>query len=137
MALKIDYSLRLPDDQFFLAARKKTGIAIHHTVGGTVFSTVIIDHQNAEFWREQKDKLLAVDSLRVQVVALQDSIATLHALNTLALQAGYDNASTQYRDQTTRYIAELKKPRFSLGSTVGLCLGSAGAGLIIGTLIQH
>jgi hypothetical protein len=38
MALKIDHSLRLPDDQFFPAARKKTGIAIHHTVGGTVFS---------------------------------------------------------------------------------------------------
>jgi hypothetical protein len=40
MALKIDYSLRLPDGQFFPAARKKTGIAIHHTVGGTAFSTV-------------------------------------------------------------------------------------------------
>ena len=40
MALKIDYSLRLPDGQFFPAARKKTGIAIHHTVGGTALSTM-------------------------------------------------------------------------------------------------
>ena len=40
MALKIDYTLRLPDGQFFPAARKKTGIAIHHTVGGTAGSTV-------------------------------------------------------------------------------------------------
>jgi hypothetical protein len=180
MALKIDYSLRLPDGQFFPAARKKTGIAIHHTVGGTAFSTVafwlkdrtrsgklrmvgtayiigrdgtvgieyfvipawftetfIIDHENAESWREQKDRLLAVDSLRVQVAALQDSVATLHAQNALALQAGYDNASNDYRDLSTRYIAELRKPRFSLGSTVGLCLGAAGAGIIIGTLTQR
>jgi hypothetical protein len=72
--------------------------------------TFIIDHENAESWREQKDKLLAVDSLRVQVVALQDSIATLHALNTLALQTGYDNSSTEYRELSTRYIAELRKP---------------------------
>ena len=39
MALKNSYSLRLPDGEFFPAARKKSGIAIHHTVGGTAFST--------------------------------------------------------------------------------------------------
>ncbi|MHC4435080.1 MAG: peptidoglycan recognition protein family protein [Planctomycetota bacterium] len=42
MALKIDYSMRLPDGEFFPAKRKKTGIAIHHTVGGTAYST--FDH---------------------------------------------------------------------------------------------
>ena len=99
--------------------------------------TFIIDHENAEFWREQKDKLLAVDSLRVQVAALQDSIITLHAQNALALQTGYDNASNNYRDLSTRFFAELRKPRFSLGSTVGLCLGAAGAGVVIGTLTQR
>ena len=36
-----------------------------------------------------------------------------------------------------RYIAELKKPRFSLGGTVGLCIGAAGAGLIVGTLVNR
>ena len=39
MAPKIDYSLRLPDGEFFPAKRKKSGIAIHHTVGGTAYST--------------------------------------------------------------------------------------------------
>ena len=39
MAPKIDYSLRFPDGEYFPAARKKTGIAIHHTVGGTAGST--------------------------------------------------------------------------------------------------
>ena len=39
--------------------------------------TLIIDHQNAVSWREQKDKLLAVDSLQLGVSALQDSILRL------------------------------------------------------------
>ncbi len=99
--------------------------------------TFIIDHENAESWSRQKDKLLAVDSLRVQVASLQDSIATLQAQNILALQTGYNNASNDYRDLSTRYIAELRKPRFSLGSTVGLCIGAAGAGALISTLIQR
>ena len=99
--------------------------------------TFIIDHQNAESWREQKDKLLAVDSLRVLVIALQDSIAALHVKNTLALRTGYDNVSNDYRNLSTRYIAELRKPRFSLGSTLGMCLGTAGAGFFIGSLTQR
>ena len=40
MAQKIDYSMRLPDGEFFPAVRKKTGLAIHHTVGGTALSTL-------------------------------------------------------------------------------------------------
>ena len=71
------------------------------------------------------------------VAVLQDSIATLFSQNTLALQTGYDRASNEFRDLSTRYIAELRKPRFSLGSTVGLTLGAAGAGVLIGTLTQR
>jgi hypothetical protein len=99
--------------------------------------TFLIDHENAESWREQKDKLLAVDSLRVQVATLQDSIARLHALNTFAVQTGYDNAASHYRDMSTRYIAQLRKPRFSLGSTVGLCVGAAGGAALIATLVNR
>ncbi|MFC1640169.1 N-acetylmuramoyl-L-alanine amidase [Gemmatimonadota bacterium] len=49
MAPKIDYSLRLPDGEFFPAARKKSGIAIHHTVGGTAFSTF-------DYWLKDRTK---------------------------------------------------------------------------------
>jgi hypothetical protein len=38
--LAFDHSLRLPDGEFFPAARKKTGIALHHTEGGTAASTI-------------------------------------------------------------------------------------------------
>jgi hypothetical protein len=99
--------------------------------------TFLIDHENAASWREQKNNLLAVDSLRVKVAALQDSVATLHARNVLALQTGYDNASAECRDLSTRYIAELSRTRFSIGSTVGLCVGAAGAAALIATLANR
>ncbi len=36
--------------------------------------TFVIDHANAASWRAQKDQLLAVDSLRLMVTALQNSV---------------------------------------------------------------
>jgi hypothetical protein len=41
--------------------------------------TFVIDHANAESWRAQKDQLLVVDSLRLAVTALQDSVTRLLA----------------------------------------------------------
>jgi len=39
MAVDIDRSMRLPEAEFFPTTHPKSGIAIHHTVGGTVEST--------------------------------------------------------------------------------------------------
>jgi len=99
--------------------------------------TFIIDHQNAESWLAQRDKLLAVDSLNDLVVMLQDSVVMLHARNALALQSGYDNASTECQDLSNRYIAELRRPTLSVGSTVGVCLVSAGVGFAVGAVINR
>lgn len=96
--------------------------------------TFLIDHANAESWRAQKDRLLAVDSLRLAIVALQDSVTRLEALNADAYAAGYDAAYADYRDLSARYVAELKKPRIRLGSAIGL-LGAAGLGVVIGRTI--
>jgi hypothetical protein len=98
--------------------------------------TFLIDHQNAQSWRAQRDRLLLVDSLGLAVTTLQDSITRLEEGKSLAFQAGYDHAFTRHQDLTARYVAELKKPRFSLGSTLGLCLGAAGAGALVGIVIQ-
>ena len=40
MAVHVDRSMRLPDAEFFPGAQQKSGIAIHHTVGGSATSTV-------------------------------------------------------------------------------------------------
>ncbi len=51
----------------------------------------------------------------------------------LILEAGYGNAFNTYQGLADRHIAEVRKPRVSLGTTVGVCLD--GAGVLIGTLI--
>lgn len=48
MAAKINESLRLPASQYFPTETTKTGISLHHTVGGTAPSTVA-------WWRSNED----------------------------------------------------------------------------------
>ena len=96
--------------------------------------TFVIDHANAESWRAQKDQLLAVDSLRGTVIALQDSITGLVAANAGAYQKGYQAAYTAHQDLSSRHIAELRKPRIRLGSALGI-LGAASVGLLVGRVL--
>ena len=76
--------------------------------------TFVIDHANAASWRQQ------------------DSILTLESANAQAYQAGYQAAYAGYEDLSKRHIAEPKKPRVRLGSTLGL-LGATGIGVLIGS----
>jgi hypothetical protein len=78
--------------------------------------------------------LLAVDSLRLRVGALQDSITLLVAANAAAYQTGYQAAFTSYQDLSERHIAELRKPRIGLGSALRL-LGAVGLGVVVGRAI--
>jgi hypothetical protein len=96
--------------------------------------TFVIDHANAESWRAQKDRLLSVDSLRLTVATLQDSILALQTANAGAYQAGYQAAYAGYQDLSGRYVAELAKPKVRLGSAIGI-LGAAGVGLVVGRAI--
>ena len=96
--------------------------------------TFVIDHANAASWRAQKDGLLAVDSLRLTVIALQDSITGLLAANADAYQTGYQAAYTAYQDLSNRHIAELRKPRIRLGSALGI-VGAVGVGLVVGRVV--
>ncbi|MEK6572602.1 MAG: N-acetylmuramoyl-L-alanine amidase, partial [Bacteroidota bacterium] len=48
MALVLNRSLRLPDGQYFPPGNSKSGIAVHHTVGGSVQSTF-------EYWKTTSD----------------------------------------------------------------------------------
>jgi hypothetical protein len=50
MAPTIDKSMRLPPTQYFPGTQQKTGIALHHTVGGSARSTF-------EFWRDNADQV--------------------------------------------------------------------------------
>ena len=48
MTVHIDRSLQLPETEYFPGAQNKTGIAIHHTAGGSARSTV-------RWWRDDND----------------------------------------------------------------------------------
>ena len=90
---------------------------------------------NAASWRAQKDRLLAVDSLRSVVASLQDSVTRLVAANAAAYATGYGTAYTSYQDLTRRYIAELNKPRIRLPSIVGF-VGAVGVGIVVGRVTR-
>ena len=64
--------------------------------------TFIINHANAASWRAQKDRLLAVDSLRSVVASLQDSVIRLQAANAAAYATGYDAAYASHQDLSRR-----------------------------------
>ena len=96
--------------------------------------TFVIDRANARSWRAQRAKLLAVDSLRIRVAALQDSVVVLEAARADAFRAGYDSAYRSSQDLTQQYIAQLRKPRLNLGSTVGLLLGAGACVAAAGAL---
>jgi hypothetical protein len=98
--------------------------------------TFAIDRANAASWRAQKDGLASVDSLRLAVTALQDSIARLEQAAARAYRAGYQSAYDSYGALSRRYIAELERPRFRLGSALGFILG-AGTGVIVAELVHR
>ena len=96
--------------------------------------TFIIDRENAESWRAQKERLLAVDSLRVLVAALQDSILRLVTANAASYENGYRAAYGAYQELSRRYVEELAKPRFELPSPLGLVVAAA-VGLVVGRVV--
>jgi len=98
--------------------------------------TFVIDHANAESWRAQKDGLRSVDSLRLLVSALQDSVTRLEEAKTGAYEAGYRAAYAGYHDLSQRYVTELRKPKLRLGSALSLIL-AAGAGMLVAEVIDE
>ncbi len=100
--------------------------------------TFIIDHQNAESYKKQRDKLFAVDSLHQQVSVLKDSLFVLEKAKTEAYKTGYNEAYTKYEDLNKKYINLLEKPpSVELGFPKwGVIGASVGAGVLIGTQIK-
>lgn len=100
--------------------------------------TFIIDHQNANNFQAQRDRLLQMDSLQTVTIALKDTIITLEREKTAAFRAGYDSAYAKYEALNQDYIALLKNPRVAL-KVPGLAaiLGSAAAGVAVGAVAAN
>lgn len=79
---------------------------------------------------------VAVDSLALLVAALQDSIAWLEAAQGAAWAAGFEAAHAGYQDLSQRYVAEVRRPRFSLTSALGV-VAAAGVGFVLGSVLHE
>ncbi|MBI4501978.1 MAG: hypothetical protein HY700_12560 [Gemmatimonadetes bacterium] len=58
------------------------------------------------------------------------------SVNTAAYRSGYDAAYVGYQGLSTRYLAELRKPRIRFGSAVEF-LAVAGFGVVLGRAIPR
>lgn len=109
------------------------GIGLEYLLVPLWFSeTFIIDHKNAESWKEQKDKLLEVDSLNTYVITLQDSIYTLEHLNRQAYEEGFNIAFFKYDSLNSEYIKELRKGKLNLGWQTAGVVGGGLVGYLVG-----
>jgi hypothetical protein len=100
--------------------------------------TFVIDHQNAVAWRAQADTLRALDTLRVRISTLQDSVFTLERSSRDSYQVGYQDAFGRYESLNADYIDLLRQPRFSLGVKGGVATmaGTFGLGLLVGAVAK-
>lgn len=100
--------------------------------------TFIIDHQNSESYKKQRDKLFAVDSLHQQVNVLKDSLFVLEREKAEAFETGYDEAYAKYEGLNEKYIELLEQPpSVNLGFPKwGMIGASVGAGVLLGSQVN-
>ncbi len=67
--------------------------------------------------------------------SMYDPVTRLHAANVAAYATGYGTAYAGYQDLSRRYIAELNKPRITLGRSIGL-IAAIGAGFVLGAVVH-
>jgi len=118
---------------------EKENVSVEYLLIPLWFSeTFIIEHQNAQSYRNQRDKLQHVDSLQQSVSVLKDSVLALEREKTQAYKHGYDDAYAKYESLNEKYIELLKKPpSVNLGFPGwGTILGTAAVGVAVGSQLK-
>lgn len=117
---------------------EKEKVSLEYIVFPAWFAeTFLIDHENAENYRAQRDKLATLDTLNLQVFRLKDSVLVLEQQKSAAFRIGYDSAYSKYDQLTAEYIASLKNPRIKLGfPSWAALIGSAAVGVAVGAAIK-
>ncbi len=90
---------------------EETGLGLEYLAVPRGFEdTFIIDHQDAESYRQQIGRLSMVDSLQAQVVAYKDSLFALERERALAWEAGYYESFDNYEALNRKYVRLLEQP---------------------------
>ena len=76
-----------------------------------------------------------MDSPRLVVASLRDSVTRLAVANAATYATSYDAASASYQDLSRSHIAELKQPHIRLPSLAGF-VGAAGVGFVVGAVLR-
>ncbi|MBF8293919.1 MAG: hypothetical protein HW389_464 [Bacteroidetes bacterium] len=100
--------------------------------------TSLIAEINAENYKKQRDKLIVIDSLQGETIALKDTVLALEREKAQAYKHGYDDAYAKYEGLNVKYIELLKTPpSVNLGMPAwGTILGSTTVGVLIGTQLK-
>lgn len=110
---------------------EETGLEIQYLLVPFWFGeTFIIDHKNSLNYKEQTNLLHEVDELRLNVIALQDTVLRLEEQKSLAYKNGYDTAYGEFKDLNDKYITELKKPKFGL-TQWAIIVGAVGTTALV------
>jgi uncharacterized protein YlxW (UPF0749 family) len=119
---------------------EEAGVGIEYLLIPLWFTeTFIIEHQNSESYKKQRDKLVLVDSLQNNIVALKDSLFQLEQEKSAAYKAGYDEAYARYDTLSQKYIKLLEKPpQVKLGlPSIPTILTSGAIGVAAGVAISR
>jgi hypothetical protein len=97
--------------------------------------TFVIDHEDAQNYRAQRDTLLQLDELNQEVVALKDSLFLLEQEKTQAYAAGYADAFGKYEALNAEYISTLQNPCVDVFPNQSTAIIAGGVGLVAGVAL--
>ncbi|MFV1979532.1 MAG: hypothetical protein ACC655_00120 [Rhodothermia bacterium] len=101
--------------------------------------TFVIEHNDAVSYRAQRDTLLELDSLNLELIALKDTMFVLERQKVEAYRLGYEDAFGRYENLNAEYISTLKSPCVSVfpNKSTAIIAGSIGivAGVAVGSIV--
>ena len=100
--------------------------------------TFLIDQQNSANYEKQRDKLMVLDEMNVEIIGLQKTITKLEEEKSIAYRQGYDSAYAMYQEINEKYLTLLNKPpsvEFGLPQIGAVAAGFAG-GVLVGSIAK-
>jgi hypothetical protein len=115
-----------------------TGITLEYwSVPFRFAETFLIEHQNSENYKNQRDKLKDVTSMQEKIIGMTEKITALEKEKSEAYKKGYDSAYVKYMDVNEKYLKLLNSPpkvEFGLPQIGAVAIGTA-AGIVGGFAI--
>lgn len=97
----------------------------------------IVYRNNSESFEAQRDSLLLLDSINLEMHGLEDSVRLLGELNERVLRIGYDSAYAKYDQLRNDYVKVLGQPRFTFNvPTVATVGGALALGIVAGLAVR-